>query len=92
MQVEEMDFETAFAQLEETVRSLERGDMPLRELVGCYEEGMKLSAHCARLLDGAQLRISQIVQQADGAVKVVPFGLTDRAGEPAGDSGLQANL
>ena len=58
--VDGLTFEQAFAELEEAVRTLERGDLPLEEALGLYERGQELAAYCAQLLDEAELKIVQI--------------------------------
>ncbi len=58
--IEDLSFEQAFAELEESVRTLERGDLPLEESLALYERGQELSAHCAKLLDEAELKVQQI--------------------------------
>ena len=55
-----LTFEQAFAELEESVRTLERGDLPLEESLALYERGQELAAYCAKLLDEAELKIAQI--------------------------------
>ena len=37
--LKELTFEQAFAELEESVRTLERGDLPLEESLALYERG-----------------------------------------------------
>ena len=56
----ELTFEQAFAELEESVRALERGDLPLEESLALYERGQELSAYCAKLLDEAELKVQQV--------------------------------
>jgi exodeoxyribonuclease VII small subunit len=58
--IEELTFEQAFAELEESVRTLERGDLPLEESLVLYERGQELSAYCAKLLDEAELKVQQV--------------------------------
>ncbi len=60
----ELDYEAAFAQLEEVLERLERDDLPLEESLILYEQGVTLSAHCSALLDSAELRVQQ--WQANG--------------------------
>jgi exodeoxyribonuclease VII small subunit len=55
-----LTFEQAFAELEESVRTLERGDLPLEEALALYERGQELAGYCAKLLDAAELKIAQI--------------------------------
>ena len=42
----DLPFEKALEQLEEIVRRLERGDVPLDESVAIYERGEVLKKHC----------------------------------------------
>jgi exodeoxyribonuclease VII small subunit len=58
--VTDLTFEQAFAELEESVRTLERGDLPLEESLALYERGQELSAYCAKLLDEAELKVQQV--------------------------------
>ncbi len=57
---DELTFEQAFAELEESVRTLERGDLPLEESLALYERGQELSAYCTKLLDEAELKVQQV--------------------------------
>jgi exodeoxyribonuclease VII small subunit len=58
--ITDLTFEQAFAELEESVRTLERGDLPLEESLVLYERGQELSAYCAKLLDEAELKVQQV--------------------------------
>jgi exodeoxyribonuclease VII small subunit len=58
--IEGLTFEQAFTELEESVRTLERGDLPLEESLALYERGQELSAYCAKLLDEAELKVQQV--------------------------------
>ncbi len=58
--ISELTFEQAFAELEESVRTLERGDLPLEESLALFERGQQLAAYCGQLLDNAELKIEQI--------------------------------
>jgi exodeoxyribonuclease VII small subunit len=69
-----MTFEQALRALEEVVRRLESGDVPLEESIGLYERGEALRRHCQARLDAAQARIEKIVAGPDGqANAAVPF-------------------
>lgn len=57
---ETLSFEDSFTELDSIVRRLEGGELPLEESVALYERGRLLAAQCQRLLDGAELRITQI--------------------------------
>lgn len=62
----DLPFEKALEQLEEIVRRLERGDVPLDESVAIYERGEVLKKHCEALLKRAEARIQRITLGADG--------------------------
>jgi exodeoxyribonuclease VII small subunit len=55
----ELSYEQAYALLEETLAALESGELPLEQALQLYEQGAKLAAHCAALLDAAELRVRQ---------------------------------
>ncbi|MGB7374737.1 exodeoxyribonuclease VII small subunit [Pontixanthobacter sp.] len=72
--IAEMTFEDALRALEEVVRRLESGEVPLDDSINLYEQGEKLRQHCQSRLDAAQARIEKIVQAPDGrAVGSAPF-------------------
>ena len=72
--ITEMTFEDALRELEQVVRRLESGEVPLDESIALYERGEKLRAHCQARLDAAQARIEKIVAGADGRpAGTVPF-------------------
>ena len=54
----DLTFEQAFAELEESVRTLENGELPLEESLALYERGQELAAYCAKMLDEAELKIA----------------------------------
>ncbi len=67
--ISEMSFEDALRALEDVVRKLESGDVPLDKSIDLYERGEKLRQHCQARLDRAQARIEKIVGGADGSAK-----------------------
>ena len=62
----EMSFEEALRALEEVVRNLESGEVPLDDSIALYERGEELRKACQARLDAAQARIEKIVQGPDG--------------------------
>ena len=62
----EMSFEDALRALEDVVRRLESGEVPLDESIALYERGEQLRGHCQARLDSAQARIEKIVAGPDG--------------------------
>ena len=61
-----MSFEDALRALEDVVRRLEGGEVPLDESLTLYERGEALRKHCQARLDAAQARIEKIVAGPDG--------------------------
>ncbi len=69
-----LTFEDALRALEDIVRKLESGEVPLDATMDLYERGEKLRGHCQARLDAAQLRIEKIVNGPDGqAAGTQPF-------------------
>jgi exodeoxyribonuclease VII small subunit len=62
----EFKFEEGMAHLEEIVKSLEEGSLPLNECFSAYERGVKLVKALGALLDEGEARIR--VLTADGEV------------------------
>ncbi len=60
MTLDDLSFEAAYTELEGIVMQLDTGDLPLEDSVTLFERGKKLSEYCQRLLDQAELRITQI--------------------------------
>ncbi len=70
---EEMSFETALAELETIVSSLESGKAPLEDSIASYERGIALKKHCEKKLSEAQEKIEKISISADGTPTATPF-------------------
>jgi exodeoxyribonuclease VII small subunit len=68
-----LSFEDALRALEEVVRRLESGDVPLDDSISLYERGEKLRAACQARLDAAQARIERIVAGPDGGIATRPL-------------------
>lgn len=61
-----MEFEQSLRRLDEIVRRMEEGNVPLAEALKLFEEGTALSAKCANLLDEAELKVVELVKGKDG--------------------------
>ena len=69
-----MSFEEALRALEDVVRRLEGGEVPLDQSIALYERGEDLRRHCQKRLDAAEARIEKIVAGPDGRAQMVePF-------------------
>jgi exodeoxyribonuclease VII small subunit len=64
--VDDVPFESALARLDQIVREMEDSALPLQRMLVLFEEGTSLGKRCQELLDLAELRIQQVVQDADG--------------------------
>ena len=58
--IDSLAFEEAFRRLGETAASLEDGGLTLAEATARYEEGMSLVHRCNKLLDEAELKITNL--------------------------------
>lgn len=63
--IQSMNYEQAFAELEEIVYGLEANQKSLEEALAFFERGQALAQHCAALLEQAELRIRQVGEQDD---------------------------
>ncbi len=66
MNQENKTFEASMARLEQIVRAMERGDVPLEESLKLFQEGTELVRCCGKLLDDAQLQVKKITTAPDG--------------------------
>ena len=60
-------FEENMHRLEQIVRAMERGDVPLEVSLKLFREGTALVESCGKLLDEAQLQVKKIATAADGS-------------------------
>lgn len=66
MSQKNVSFEENMQRLEQIVRAMERGDVPLEESLKLFREGTELVQNCGKLLDEAELQVKKIVAAADG--------------------------
>ena len=59
-------FEENMKRLEQIVRAMERGDVPLEESLKLFQEGTALVRDCGALLDDAEQQVKMIVPKGDG--------------------------
>ena len=60
-----LSFEDALSRLDEIVRHLEKGDLPLGESLALYEEGTALIASCSKMLDDAEQKVVKLKKGPD---------------------------
>lgn len=59
-------FEDKMLRLEQIVKAMERGEVPLEESLKLFQEGTTLVQECSKMLDDAQQQVTKIVTQPDG--------------------------
>ncbi len=67
----DLNFEDALRRLEDIVRKLESGDVPLDQSIALYEQGEKLRTLCQKRLEDAQAKIEKITLDRDGKAQGV---------------------
>ncbi|HIU63862.1 MAG TPA: exodeoxyribonuclease VII small subunit [Candidatus Avacidaminococcus intestinavium] len=70
-------FEEALALLEENVKKLESGTLPLEESLDVFKEGVELSKVCFTKLNSVKQEVQKIVPQNDGEFVLTSFGVED---------------
>lgn len=58
--LQKITFEQAMSELDEIVRKLENGQIPLEEAVKTYEKGMELKKICEEELKNAEMKIEKL--------------------------------
>jgi exodeoxyribonuclease VII small subunit len=58
-----MSFEDALGRLNEIVKRLEDGDVPLEESMKLYEEGMRLGTLCKGIVREAEQRMKHLTEE-----------------------------
>jgi exodeoxyribonuclease VII small subunit len=69
------DFESAIAELETIVKTLEEGDLALEKSLALFERGVTLSRFCHAKLEEAERRIEILNER--GEIKPAPAALAD---------------
>lgn len=67
-----LNFEANLERLEQVVKQLEKGDLPLEQSIQLFESGMLLSADCKRQLEEAESRVEILIKRGS-QLTAVPF-------------------
>lgn len=59
-------FEANLQRLEQIVRTMERGEVPLEQSLELFREGTELVRTCGKLLDEAELQVQKVLTAPDG--------------------------
>jgi exodeoxyribonuclease VII small subunit len=65
-------FEASLDELEQVVRELEGGDLPLERSLELFERGMALSDSCRKQLEAAETRVEMLIRK-EGKLTSEPF-------------------
>src|SRR3954470_13719691 len=87
----ELHFEGAMDRLEEIVEAVESGQMMLEEVIGRYEEAMKLVKVCQERLASAEQRIEIITRNHTGKAVVKNFEAARETTPPPQEKGVKKN-
>ena len=66
-------FEQNMERLDEIVRKLEDGGLPLDQGMKLFEEGAKLTIQLNKQLDAAEQKVRLMIERADGTSAEQPF-------------------
>ncbi len=69
-------FEQALAELQQTVKALEAGDLPLEQALKTFEKGVGLTRECQKALQDAEQKVRILLEQ-DGETKLQDFDAPD---------------
>ena len=64
-----INFEEAMKKLEQIATELEKNDLDLDASVTKFEEGMKLSKQCSKMLEEAEKKISILIKDGDNVTE-----------------------
>ncbi len=73
MAAKKPSFEESLTRLDEIVRHLEKGDLPLSDSLSLFEEGTKLLSACSKMLDEAEQKVVKLRKGADRQPEEIPF-------------------
>ena len=65
MASKKMSFEESLGRLDEIVRHLEKGDLPLSDSLSLFEEGTALLSSCSKMLDEAEQKVVKLRKGPD---------------------------
>jgi exodeoxyribonuclease VII small subunit len=71
--IQNLTFEQAMSELEETVKRLESGQVSLDESVSVYTRGVELKNYCMFKLNEAESKIDKLIINKDGTIDITDF-------------------
>jgi exodeoxyribonuclease VII small subunit len=78
-------FEASLEALEQIVRQLESGDLPLEKSLELFEQGIRLSRECQERLSQAERRIEVLLRDNQGRTVVTNYTAPPNENQVGGD-------
>lgn len=72
-ELESLDFEKAYQELESIVERMERGEQDLENSLSDFERGVSLMKHCHSKLKDAEQKVDVLIKDNDGLFTTEPF-------------------
>ncbi|MFQ5579040.1 MAG: exodeoxyribonuclease VII small subunit [Nitrospiria bacterium] len=69
----QLKFEEALSRLEEAVKLLEKGDLPLEDSLKIFEDGIRSSKNCLKVLEEAEKKVEVLIQDKKGKKRLRPL-------------------
>lgn len=73
---EELSFEQAMERLEQVVKELETGDLPLERSLALFQEGIGLARQCGLSLDEAEAKVERLMLK-NGQLVTAPLQIAE---------------
>ena len=71
--LQDLDFEKAYKELESLVERMERGEQDLETSLSDFERGVSLMKHCHSKLKDAEQKVDILVKDNEGLFTTEPF-------------------
>ena len=68
-----MKFEDGLRKLEDIVKTLDNGNIPLDEALGLFKEGLSLTRDLSKRLDEIEKKVEVLIKKENGSVERRPF-------------------
>lgn len=68
-----MKFEEGLKRLEEIVKRLDEGNIPLDEAIKAFEEGLSLTRELSQILDSVEKRVEILLKKEDGSIEKAAY-------------------
>lgn len=69
-----MKFEDGLKKLEDIVKTLDNGNIPLDEALNLFKDGLALTRDLSKRLDEIEKKVEVLIRKEDGSMERRPFG------------------